>query len=541
MPRQLEHLSEITVVYGKNQRAALAPAECLRHQDIRVELAKTVEGLEIAVTADTTPVNFLALRWRCALPPNALFLGDAWERSYGELQWRTLAPARLMPWYFLMLADNTLTGCGVKVQPAAFAQWRVEPAAVTLLLDLRNGREGVRLGGRRLSVATVITGNYPLNGSSALTAAHDFCRAMCPVPLLPAEPVVGANNWYYAYGEITRASVLADCRHLKEMTEGISVKPFMVIDDGWQASHSTAYNGGPWDCGNADFPDLATLPAEMAALGVRPGIWLRPLLNDSPDIPSDWRLPIRDSSGQVTGRRVVLDPSRPEVLELIQNDLKRLTTWGFQLIKHDFTTYELFRRWGFQMRTWPLDDAHSGFADQSRTAAEIVLALYHAIHDAAGNALILGCNTIGHLAAGLVHLSRTGDDTSGYTFDRTRRMGVNTLAFRLCQHHAFFAIDADCVGIRDDSHAIPWECNRQWAQLLAASGTAFFTSIRPGVLTPSQLDQIRQFYHLAAKPTAAEPLDWLRNNLPADWRINGQQTHFDWFQDTLETSDLFNS
>ena len=45
----------------------------------------------------------------------------------------------------------------------------------------------------------------------------------------------------------------------------------------------------------------------------------------------------------------------------------------------------------------------------------------------------------------------------------------------------------------------------------------------------------------ATSATAAEPLDWLRNNLPADWRINGQQTHFDWFQDTLETSDLFNS
>ena len=38
--------------------------------------------------------------------------------------------------------------------------------------------------------------------------------------------------------------------------------------------------------------------------------------------------------------------------------------------------------------------------------------------------------------------NRTGDDTSGRIWERTRRMGVNTLAFRLPQHNAFYHIDA---------------------------------------------------------------------------------------------------
>lgn len=87
--------------------------------------------------------------------------------------------------------------------------------------------------------------------------------------------------------------------------------------------------------------------------------------------------------------------------------------------------------------------------------------------------MIIGCNTIGHLGAGLMHLNRTGDDTSGRIWERTRRMGVNTLAFRLPQHNTFYHIDADCVGIFG---MIPWEKNRQWADVLAKSGTPLFVS-----------------------------------------------------------------
>jgi hypothetical protein len=36
---------------------------------------------------------------------------------------------------------------------------------------------------------------------------------------------------------------------------------------------------------------------------------------------------------------------------------------------------------------------------------------------------------VGHLAAGLTHAQRTGDDTLGRAWDRTRRVGVNTLPF----------------------------------------------------------------------------------------------------------------
>ena len=66
------------------------------------------------------------------------------------------------------------------------------------------------------------------------------------------------------------------------------------------------------------------------------------------------------------------------------------------------------------------------------------------------NTLILGCNTIGHLAAGLAHINRTGDDTSGKEWERVRKYGVNTLAFRMLHHGAFYEADADCAALTSE-------------------------------------------------------------------------------------------
>ena len=54
--------------------------------------------------------------------------------------------------------------------------------------------------------------------------------------------------------------------------------------------------------------------------------------------------------------------------------------------------------------------------------------------------------------------NRTGDDVSGRLWERTRRMGVNTLAFRLAQNRSFFIVDADCVPL---TKAIEWKKTSQ--------------------------------------------------------------------------------
>src|ERR1044072_9081522 len=94
----------------------------------------------------------------------------------------------------------------------------------------------------------------------------------------------------------------------------------------------------------------------------------------------------------------------------------------------------------------------------------------------AGQSVVIGCNTVSHLSAGHFDICRVGDDTSGTDWSRTRKMGVNTLAFCGPQHAAFYVADADCVGV---TSAVPLSFNRQWLDLLARSGTMLFVSLSP--------------------------------------------------------------
>jgi alpha-galactosidase len=119
-----------------------------------------------------------------------------------------------------------------------------------------------------------------------------------------------------------------------------------------------------------------------------------------------------------------------------------------------------------------------------------------------------------------------GDDTSGKDWERTRRMGVNALAFRLPQHDALFAIDADCVGLTD---RIPWPLNRQWLDLLSRSGTPLFVSLQPESLGAGQRAALRAALERAASPApAGDPLDWMETTCPGRWRLNGQIREYDW-------------
>ena len=127
-----------------------------------------------------------------------------------------------------------------------------------------------------------------------------------------------------------------------------------------------------------------------------------------------------------------------------------------------------------------------------------------------------------------MHMNRTGDDTSGLMWERTLRFGVNTLAFRMPQHGAFYDTDADCMGI---TGGIPWSFNRQWGRLLSLSGTSMFVSVKPGSLTPDEEQELSEMLRENARRRApAEPLDWQDTGLPQEWLLDGQKTDFHWYE-----------
>ena len=472
--------------------------------DIVVKLEDDGEQVNVYLTAQTSAVKYMKLRWNRKAPEKARVLGDAWERSYGDLEWRGICGGRVLPWYFLVSAQGKQYGYGVKVRPSAMCSWYMDTQGITLVLDVRCGCAGVLLNGKTLLAAEIVA--MEMDGEDSFAAAVEFCKIMCTDPVLPKHPVYGSNNWYYAYGESSEEEILSDTDYVVELTKDTAYPPYMVIDDCWQELRTPEYIGGPWKKGNKKFPDMKRLAEKMKEKGVHTGIWIRFLLNQDECIPDEWRL----------SHNGCLDPSHPDALEYIRQDVKRICDWGYELIKHDFSTFDLFGRWGFEMDP-AVTQGNWHFYDRTKTSAEVVKMLYEAIYQASRehDTLILGCNTIGHLGAGLMHMNRTGDDTSGFSWERTRRMGINTLAFRLPQNKIFYEVDADCVGV---AGGIPWELNRQWADVIAQSGTSLFFSAKPGLLDEKQNEELHQILCVAsAQKEHKIPADWQDTDCPEVW------------------------
>ena len=494
--------------------------------DINVKLNQDNEHLAIFLTAQTSKVKWIKLRWNnLSWDKNVRFLGDAWERGYGDMEWKGMNPNRFMPWYFCAKSKVKSVCYGVKVRPSAMCFWQVDSLGMTLFLDVRCGGSGVNLKGRVIKLADVIA--CEMRDCTSFEAMQEFCGQMCEDPILPKYPVYGSNNWYYAYGKSSESEILADCDYILNLTKDIENKPYMVIDDCWQEHHLlNEYNGGPWTKGNEKFPDMKALADKLVQKGVRPGIWVRLLLNEDENIKNEWRL----------SHNNCIDPTNPEALNYIKEDIKRICNWGYTLIKHDFSTFDLFGKWGFQMSPLVTDDGWH-FYDDSLTSAEVVKLLYKAILDASveasnGETLILGCNTIGHLGAGYMHINRTGDDTSGVIWERTRFMGVNTLAFRLPQHDKFYEIDADCVGI---DGGISWSMNKQWADVLAKSGTPLFISVRPNILDETEKQELHEILKVASKQEHhVIPVDWEETTCPEHWQDKDHDIDckYQWFEET---------
>lgn len=459
----------------------------------------------LVLEAPTQPIQRLHLRWNHALPPDTLALGDAWERSYGDLAWQHLQPERALPWYAMLYSHGLTLGLGVKTGAASLAFWQADPAGISLWLDLRNGGNGVLLGDRALTAATLVT-VAGSSGESAFAVTRRLCQAMAagtPRPThrgsMLVDTIYGSNDWYYAYGQNTPAGILRDADLMAALAPANAPRPFTVIDDGYQDP--------------ARFPSMPRLAEDIRHRGVRPGIWIRPLRAPA-DTPANLLLPAARYAGPAADAPSAFDPTLPEALARITAVAAEAVAWGYDLIKHDFTTFELFGQWGSQMGASPTR-GNWHLHDRTRTNAEVLTDLYRALRTACGDdRIILGCNTIGHLSAGIFDASRTGDDTSGRDWERTRRLGVNTLAFRLPQHGVLHAVDADCVALTPD---VPWSMSRQWLDVVVRSGTVLLVSPDPRSIGSDQKQALRDAFATCVRKPSAEPLDWQQSRTPAAW------------------------
>jgi alpha-galactosidase len=506
------------------QRTGTSWTGSSRAVGVRVDFAAGVEQAVVSIEAPTVPVQRILLRWKRRLAEDVLALGDAWERSYGDLEWRPLQAERILPWYALLHAQGRTAGMGVKTGGASFAFWQVDADGISLWLDVRNGGNGISLGNRRLEAATIVKCQGDAE-ESAFAVTQRLCRAMAQgarVPdrrgAMPTDVIYGSNDWYYAYGQNTHDGILRDADLMASLAPTGGIRPFTVIDDGYQDL--------------SRFPSLSRLASAIRERHVIPGLWIRPL-RAAATTHANLLLPASRWDGPRNEQAPpAYDPTIPEALHAIASVAAEACGWGFDLIKHDFTTFELFGQWGSQMGASPTR-GNWHFNDRSLTNAEIVTALYRQLRASCGeDRIILGCNTVGHLTVGLFDASRTGDDVSGKEWERTRRTGVNTLAFRAPQHKTFYALDADCVALTPD---VPWAMSRQWLQAVANSGTVLLVSPDPKAVGAEQKQSLREAFARCVARPGSEPLDWIKTRTPASWRSAGAMQKYEWILEEGES------
>lgn len=485
------------------------------YKDVQVSLHKEAAALSVYLSSPTISVKGVRLVWKHQLKTQTQCLGDQWERTYGDVSWHQPAVNKKQPWYVIFHDDKSTACFGVKTGCNSLCYWSIDGDQLSLTLDTHSAGVGVQLGHRQLHMADVVT-TANLDSENAFQTARRFCKLMCDRPRLPKQPVYGINDWYYAYGNNSAQLIIEQTRLMTDLATDTSNRPYCVIDDGWEQPDDFSR------C-NEKFKDMSVVAEEIKKLGMRPGLWTRPLIARHDDKPS--LLAPKINGRSQNPKELILDPTIPDTIERVKHNLHVYKEWGYQMVKFDYSTYDISGRYGFQMKDSFTQEGWQ-YHDNSRTTAEIIKQLYEAIREAAGDMYIIGCNTLSHLSAGLFELCRIGDDTSGREWERTRKMGVNTLGFRIIQHNTFYAADGDCVGLTTQ---IPWEKNKQWMQLLAESSTPLFISAQPDAIGAEQKAFIKECFARAAKPQpVGEPLDWLTNPFPQKWKLDGREVDFSW-------------
>ena len=85
---------------------------------------------------------------------------------------------------------------------------------------------------------------------------------------------------------------------------------------------------------------------------------------------------------------------------------------------------------------------------------------------------------------------------------------------------------------------IPWSLNRQWADVVAESGTSLFVSAKPGVLTAEENEELHQIMLKASRQDHHKiPLDWEETDCPEVWGENGETITYDWYDNEGPTMD----
>ena len=93
------YIPDKTTVVFENQTVEFTDTFDFEGGFIRYELN---DALKVSIKSEMQGVSFIYMRWNFPIDKSLKVLGDAWERGYGDLEWKPVDKDRKMPWYMLI-------------------------------------------------------------------------------------------------------------------------------------------------------------------------------------------------------------------------------------------------------------------------------------------------------------------------------------------------------------------------------------------------------------------------------------------------------
>ncbi|MGN0707984.1 MAG: alpha-galactosidase [Faecalibacterium sp.] len=165
------------------------------------------------------------------------------------------------------------------------------------------------------------------DGLTALSQQyHRFLRKnICRGPWRDRRRPVLINNWEATYFDFNTEKIV----QIAEKAASLGVE-MMVLDDGWFGARSDDNRGlGDWTVNCEKLPGgLDPLIERIHGLGMKFGLWIEPeMVNEDSDLyraHPDWALTLPGRSPAMGRNQLVLDFSRPEVVDHLTEVLSRL-------------------------------------------------------------------------------------------------------------------------------------------------------------------------------------------------------------------------
>jgi alpha-galactosidase len=76
------------------------------YKDVIVEFKKLNDRIEVYLQSPTMALKEVRLSWKYATTNTSAILGDAWERTYGDISWGKIDASKKLPWYCVAHDDN---------------------------------------------------------------------------------------------------------------------------------------------------------------------------------------------------------------------------------------------------------------------------------------------------------------------------------------------------------------------------------------------------------------------------------------------------